>query len=225
LPADGGSKSVKFMATMCAAFERVAKKAIEKEEKEQKARNTQKKSIFTKTIPRPDGTSASTHFPSASDFVHPGQPSELTGGMKAPNTESLLNANPFYYSFMGTTFNSDPSAGQAMPGVNMIPESSYDLQDAGALNSSFGFPPYFHGMHPHFTGPSVPANPTPISPSPTPSQFGQMSTFFYPRGYFGDCESAASTTSSGAVLETSTFSNSNLFMQPRSWDMSIYNMS
>ncbi|KAN0078555.1 Fungal specific transcription factor domain containing protein [Elaphomyces granulatus] len=229
LPADGGSKSVKFMATMCATFERIAKKAVEKEKagKEQKARdgsrNTSKKSIFTKTIPKPDGTSASTHFPRASDFVHLGQPSDLTGGMKAPNTEFLLNANPFYYSFMGTTFNSDPSAGQAMPGVNMIPESGYDLQDAGALNSSFGFPPYFYGMHPHFTGPSVPPNPTPISPSPTPSQFDQMSAYFYPRGYFGDCESAASTTSSGAVLETSTFSNSNQdismenFMQPRSW--------
>jgi hypothetical protein len=221
LPADGGSKSVKFMATMCATFERIAKRTIEKEEKEQKARegsrNTQKKSIFTKTIPKPDGTSASTR---ASDFVHPGQPSDLTGGMKAPNTESLLNANPFNYSFMGTTFNSDPSARQAMPGVNMIPESGYDLPDAGALNSSFGIPPSFYGMHPHFTGPSVPPNPTLISPSPTSNQFDQMSTYLYPRGHFGD---SASTTSSGAVLETSMFSNSNQdFMPPRSWDMSTY---
>ena len=230
LPADGGSKSVKFMATMCATFERIAKKVTEKGEKEHRARdgnrNVQRKNLFaTNAVPKPDGTSVSANFRRAGDFVQPGQPSDLNGGMKAPNTESLPNTNPFHYSYMGSTFNSDPSAGHAMSGVNTMPASGYQFEDV--LDSSFGLP-YLHGMQgiqSHFTGPSVPLNPTPVPLSTNPSQLDQM---FFPRGYLGNSESAASAMSSGAVLETSTFSNSNPMeglLHPQSWDMSTYNMS
>jgi len=233
LPADGGSKSVKFMATMCATFERIAKKMTEKGEKEHKARDgsrhTQKKTLFNaNAVPKPDGTSASAHFHRTGDFVQPGQPSDLNGGMKAPNTESLPNANPFSYSYMGTTFNSDPSAGHAMSGANTTLASGYQFQDV--LDSSFGLPylPSMQGIQSQFIGPSVPLNPTPVSLSTNPSQLDQI---FFPRGFLGDSESAASTMLSGAVLETSTFSNSNRdismeeLLHPRSWDIGTYNMS